>query len=678
MCPAPFVPFAPKVEPASPDTGPGTLVRMRREGRQPATGAFRPADPAHSPTRIRIIHAPVRGAAHRHWENQNKMDKRLAGAALTAALITVVPAYAQDRDDAVVITATRLPTRTSSLLSDVSLVTREEIERSGQSTLGELLGRQHGLEFADNGGPGSIASVFIRGANPNHTLVLVDGLRVGSATTGQTALESIPLDQVERIEVLRGPASALYGSDAIGGVIQVFTRKGRGEPQFNAFAGYGRYDTRDAGAGFSGSSANASYSLQAGYRETDGFSATNDRDKQPFLYNPDRDGFREKKLSGSLAFRPAAGHELGVNFLHSDGVNQYDDGPDFDHRIDKTLSSFGAYTRNRLTSNWTSTLRAGRGTDDQTAGSGPGRTSTFRTDQDQLSWQHDVDLPVGRMLIAYERLEQKITSNFVFAVTRRTIDTWLAGWSGNLGDHGLQANLRHDRNSQFGNKTTGSIGYGYQFNPEWRAYASAGSAFRAPSFNELYFPDFGNPELKPEQARSAEIGTVWERGGQRASIVYFRNRVRELISFDPLTFTAINVNRAKLQGWTFAYGADYGDWIVDASIDLQRPRDERSGERLIRRADRKLVLAAQRIFDTWRVGGEIIAVGDRTDTDFATGATVTLGGYTLFNATAKYAFAPDWALEARAENLADKKYEKAYGFATPGRSLFVGVRYAPR
>ncbi len=606
------------------------------------------------------------------------MNKQLSQLTLAAALAGVFPVHAQERDDVVVITATRIPTRASSLLSDVTVVSREQIDRAAQSTLGELLGRQPGLTLVDNGGPGSNTSVFVRGANANHTLILVDGLRVGSATTGQTALESIPLDQVERIEILRGPASALYGSDAIGGVIQVFTRKGQGAPRANAFAGYGRYATREASAGLSGGSQSLSYSLQAGYYETNGFSATNDPAKQPFLFNPDRDGLRNKQFSGSLALRPAAGHELGLNVLYSDGVNQFDNGRGFDDRIDKTLSSFGAYSRNRLTSIWTSTLRVGRGTDDQTVRGAPGDTSTFRTDQDQFAWQNDVDLPFGRALFALERLEQKIASSVAFPVAARAINTVLGGWSGNLGRHRLQANLRHDRNTQFGNKSTATLAYGYQISDAWRAYASAGTAFRAPSFNELYFPDFGNPELKPEQARNAEVGATWESGGQRANLVAFRNRVRELISFDPVTFTAINVNRAKLEGLTLAYSADYGNWIVGAGLDLLRARDEATGERLIRRPSRKLALSAEHLAGPWRVGGELVAVGNRTDNDFTTGETIKLGGYALLNATAKYAFAAGWAIEARADNLTDKEYENAFGFATPGRSLFVGVRYAPK
>ncbi|MGB0127497.1 MAG: TonB-dependent receptor, partial [Rhodocyclaceae bacterium] len=451
-----------------------------------------------------------------------------------ASLFSIASPLAQAAEDlaTIVVTATRQPQRVSELLADVSVVSREDIEQSGQSTVTDLLARQPGLQVSNNGGPGKASSIYIRGATDKQTLVLIDGVRIGSATLGTASLSQIPLSQIERIEILRGPGSALYGADAVGGVIQIFTKKGQGPLQGNAFAGFGSRNTQDLSAGLSGGDERWSYSLRGSYYNTDGIKAIADRRKQPYNYDPSRDsdGFRSSGVSGSVAFRPADGHEIGVSLLVAKGRNWYESGPNFDTHADIEQSAFSLYTRNRLAERWTSTLRASRSIDDSTDFSPYSPDGArFKTTQDQLAWQNDVRLPVGNLLVALETLNQKVLSEGNFDRSRR-IDSVLAGWSGNLGNHRLQANVRHDDNSQFGGKTTGYGGYGYQITPALRAQVSLGSAFRAPTFNELYYPDFGNPNLKPETALNKEMGLAWELGEQRASATIYDNRVKDLIN----------------------------------------------------------------------------------------------------------------------------------------------------
>ncbi|MBV5332198.1 TonB-dependent receptor, partial [bacterium] len=309
---------------------------------------------------------------------------------------------------------------------------------------------QPGIEFASNGGPGTNSSVFIRGASTKQTIVLIDGLRVGSASSGDVAFSRIPLAQIERIEIVRGPASSLYGADAIGGVIQIFTQRGEGPARFNASAGYGTDKTTDSRAGVSAGNETFSYSLQAAH-------------------------YRNSSISGSFAYRPAKGHELGLTLLNSAGVSQYDSAPKAsDFSNEQTLSAYALTSRNKFAQAWTSTLRFGRSTDDATSRADSVVTSVFHTEQDQMSWQNDVKLPVGQALLAVEHLQQKLMSSTDFQANQRTIRSLLAGWNGNLGNHRLQGNLRHDENSQFGGKTTGGFGYGYQFSPDWRGRLSYG------------------------------------------------------------------------------------------------------------------------------------------------------------------------------------------------------------
>lgn len=606
----------------------------------------------------------------------NHPSRITAVAAAVAAVFSVSATAAEPVGDqpTIVVTATRQPTRADELLADVTVIDREEIEQAGQSSLAELLARQPGIQMTNSGGPGKATSVFIRGANASQTLLLIDGQRVGSATLGTASFQGIPLSQIERIEILRGPASALYGADAIGGVIQIFTKRGEGPTRLSAFAGYGSYDTSKASADIAGGTKEWSYSLRAGYEDTKGFNAIADRAKQPFLFNPDRDGYRNHNMTANLSFRPAPGHEIGASVFNSDGRAWYDGGPSFDNHTDLTVTSYNAYSKNRLTDAWTSTLRIGRATDDSTDyGAFNPQGAIFRTDQDQLAWQNDITLPLGQALFALETLEQKAHSDKNFDRSRR-IDSLLAGWTGNFGAHRFQLNVRRDDNSQFGGKTTGLFAYGYQFTPEWRAHLSAGSGFRAPSFNELYFPGFGNANLSPERAFNREIGVYWDSGLHSASAIYFNNRVRDLIAFDS-SFIPHNVGRAKLEGMTFAYRGSLAGTRLGATLDVQRARDEDTGKRLNRRAEKQLSLSATRRFGAWEAGAELSAVGARYD-DLKN--TRRMGGYGLLNATLNYHLDPEWTVEARANNLTDKKYETAWGYGVSGANLFIGLRYVPR
>ena len=601
--------------------------------------------------------------------------------AFTLALCAAFAASAAADDAKVVVTATRQQQRTNELLADVSVISRDDIEQAGQTTLAELLARQPGLQVSINGGPGKVTGLFIRGANPSHTLVLIDGVRIGSATLGTPALEQIPLSQVERIEILRGPGSALYGADAIGGVIQIFTKRGQGEPAADAFAGVGSYNSHELSGGFSGGNKLWSYSLRASDYSTDGIKAIDDKAKQPFVFDPSRttDGYRNASLSGSLAFRPAVGHEIGGTMLATKGRNWFESGPNFDSRADLAQSALSLYSRNRLADMWTSTVRLGQSIDDSTSFTpfDPPTGSRIKTTQDQFTWQNDVRVPVGNLLVALESLKQHALVEGGFD-RQRSIDSGLVGWSGRLGDHRLQANLRRDDNSQFGGKTTGYAGYGYQFNDALRAQLSAGSAFRAPSFNELYYPGFGNPTLKPESAHNKEAGLVWEQGGRRASVTVFDNRVSDLIVTvcDAFFFCVpANVGRAKLQGMSLSYSGKIAGFDFDGSVDLLSARDADTNKHLPRRADEQASLRLSRPVGPWTVGAEWQGVGDRYD---STSETKHMGGYGLLNAFARYAVTKDLNVEARANNLGDRKYETAYGFGSPGANVFVGLRYSPR
>jgi vitamin B12 transporter len=626
------------------------------------------------------------------------MLNKLRCAALVVAIAAASSVQASG-EDAVVVTATRTPERASALTSDISVITREQIERAPQSSLAELLQAQPGLQVSTNGGIGTPTSVSIRGGSSQQTLVLIDGERLSSSTVGTTALENIPLNQIERIEILRGPASSLYGADAVAGVIQIFTRKGEGAPHLTIEAGAGSYRTAVGSLDYGGRIGGTRFNVNLGYTGSGSFSATK---PGTYGYNPDRDPYLDRNLSAQVSHRFGADHELGARLFYSRGTTHFDAANcdptytvctnNFDNYQKQTLSSTSIYTRDRLAPNWTSELRLGRSEDNMTgyyldpvADSVGGQG--FRTTQNQYIWQNDIALASGKLMLAAERRVEMVNSNAVaYTVGERSTNALVGGYQLWLGAHTLQLSARRDDNSQFGSHSTGSLGYGYQFNPAWRATASVGTAFRAPTFNDLYWPvDFssyyvGNPNLRPERARNRDVGLVYETAAQRFSLTAYENRVSDLITFGnaptPAFFvTTVNVGTAVLKGATASYDGRFGSWKLRASYDVLSAKDADTGNYLIRRAKDSGSVELRYGSGRWDSGAQLVASGPRW-VDAAN--TQQTGGFGLVNLDTRYALDRAWSMIARVNNLFDKKYELVQGFNTPGASLFVGVRYSAK
>lgn len=582
----------------------------------------------------------------------------------------------------VVVTATRIPQKLSETSQQAVVITRDEIAASGHLSLVELLAARGGVEITNSGGLGQPSAVFMRGAEARHTMVLIDGLRIGSATAGGTAFENIPLNQIERIEIVPGPLSSVYGSDAIGGVIQIFTRSGKGN---SARVGVGSFGTREASASFSRTFNNDStdFNFSAGVLESASFDAT--LPTIPFAqHNPDSDRYRNRNVSARLTQQIAAGHSLGFTAFQSEGAAHFDVGPATDDVNRQTLQAFSIFSRNRITANWTSLLRIGTTRDDSdSVGAFP---DYFRTDQNQATWQNDFQLPVGTLVGGLEYLDQRVASNTLFKQTGRTVTSVFAGYGGNFGDHGLQLNARHDENSQFGGRDTGSLGYSYRISAPLRIRAGAGTAFKAPTFNDLYFPDlapffFSNPNLRPERSRSREVGVDYRSGERNLGITVFQNDITDLITVftDPATFvsTTQNLSRVRTEGVEIAWRGALWGWQTRAQLTLQDPRDETTGAQLRRRAKEHGSIGAERRFGRWRFGADVVASGQRFDST-SEAPNTRMHGYGLVNLTAGYALARDWSIHARWNNVFDREYELVQFFNTPGSSLFAWVAWQPR
>jgi vitamin B12 transporter len=594
--------------------------------------------------------------------------------------------------DDTVITATRTPQPRESLIADVTVVDAETIERSGQMTLAELLQMQAGIEVSNNGGAGKATNIFIRGTSSSHVLVLLDGLRSQSSTTGTTTFENIPLNQIERIEILRGPATSLYGQDAIGGVIQIFTKKGDAKPNFYANAGYGTFNTKTANAGFSGKLNNTKLAINIGAQDTDGFSAlkTNQNNIK------DNDGYRNTSMNVSLSHELVAGHEVGLNFLNSDGTTHFDNRfnvTDFDSKAELNQQAASVFSKNKLTDAWLSTLKLGFSKDklksfDEISTPNFDR---FDTKQNQLNWQNDFKLPVGTLTLMYDRLEEKVRSNTKFNNTKRTNEGFVASYLANMQAHSLHASIREDHNSSFGNQLTGGLGYGYSFNQSWRATASYGSAFKAPSFNDLFFPPYldfftglpvatSNPNLVPEKSDNLEASLRFQNDVTQASVTVYENKIRNLIALDA-NFVPFNANKATIKGMTLAANHQINRWNFSGSIDIQSPRDDETGNLLVRRANRHAKGSMAYQIDDWRFGLEALSTSKRYN---EVDNKLPLAGYTIFNLTSEYKINPHWKLQARVNNVFDKDYALAldgnpnttgFIYNTPGSNLFVNVRW---
>jgi len=605
------------------------------------------------------------------WPKGESM-KRIIVAALCAYAAST--AWPQEPEDAVVVTATRFPQARSQTLQPVNIITAEDVARSGQQTMVEVLQTLGGVEVTSNGGFGQVSGAFIRGANSNHTLVLVDGMRISSATAGTTALENIPLGQIERIEIVPGQLSSLYGSDAIGGVIQIFTKSGKYSPGTSITAGAGSYNTRSISGGVNRTVDDTDFSLAFGYFETDGFDAT--KPTIPFgLHNSDRDGYRNTNFSGKIARHLDRSNELGLSIFQSDGAAHFDNGPTTDDVNHQTLSAYSLYSRNQITSAWQSLVRTGESTDDLTVTGALPRF--FRTRQPQVTWQNDVKLGPGTAIAGVEYLAQNVASDTAYTQTYRTIKSTFTGYSGEYDKHGWQANVRQDDNSQFGNHTTGLVGYAYRLTSELRLRVGAGTAFKAPTFNDLYFPGQSNPDLRPERSRSKEAGVNYEVGSNRFSATYFDNHITDLIVFPTFTSPPENIDRARIKGTELAYQGFFGGLQANAQLTFQDPVNEETGKLLQRRAREHSRLALSDAAGPWRVGAEVVASGARFDSTGESPGT-KMHGYGLLNLTASYALSRDWSVRARWNNVFDREYELAQNFNTPGSNVFVAVQYQPR
>jgi len=588
----------------------------------------------------------------------------------------------------VVVTGSREPQPLDRLVGDVAVIDATRIRDSSADSVEDLLRREGGIQLSRTGGPGQPAGVLLRGSSASSVVVLIDGVRIGSATLGQADLASLSLAAVERIEILRGPASSLYGADAVGGVVQIITRQGAGAPKVMAHLAVGELQSSEADFSVAGAAAGWDYALGLGREASDGVSTLRPNDAFG-NHNPDRDGFTRThaQLRGGLSLAP--GHRIGANLVESRVRLQYDASeflppnftqdatPDCRSRFNTRVAAIDY--RGTLSSAWTHTVQMAQQRDDLVSGANV--LDSFETERRQLSWQSAWTFAPGQQWVgALERLNEAVQSSSYAGGQERSNTAVVLGYTGAFGAHKLQVDVRHDRNAVYGNVDTGKLGWAMDVVPGLTLRAVAGTAFRGVSFNDLYFPGYGVPTVQPERSRSIEIGLQWKDGEQAASATLYRNQVRDLIGYEPDRARcpadpaydfgcAANVSSARLAGATFTAAQRLGDFGLRAALDFLDAKDRSTGQRLTRRAARQHSLALDWTGGPWSVDAALTGVGARPE------GGSTLGAYETLDLQARYSVGPRWRVEARLLNALDRDYQPARDYQSIGRQAWIGVRY---
>ena len=624
----------------------------------------------------------------------------------------------------VFVTATRVPIAKNNVIADVTTISSEDIERAGSSSLPELLQRQPGIEISNLGGAGKVSTLSLRGTSSTHSIVLIDGMRVGAATSGFSAIEHIPLSQIEKIEILRGPASSLYGQDAIGGVIQIFTKKGVDGFKPYVGIGYGSYNTSNFQSGIRGGNNQTTYAINFAAMNTDGFSAfipnpNNTSGAVTNAANLDKDGYKNYSLSSSLNHKINQDYEIDLQYFLSEGKNKFDQqfanfAPFVDFKNEARQEYYGLNLKGQINNAWQSSIKIGQSTDkyldkqkwnpnigvyDPTPTSSWGcggfcgaqdssLVDLYKTTQNQFTWQNNIKLNKGSLTLLYDFLEQKIKTTDLYEKTQRTNHGVMVGYSLIEDKHNFQSNFRKDFNSAYDDAVTGNIGYAYSINSNWTIASSYGTAFVSPSFNYLYsLADtyaLGNPNLKPEKSKNIEGSIRYKDNSGSISLTMFQNKIDDFIIYSNPTYstgsrtTTQNLNKAEIQGLTISGDQFLGHFQIKGSVTSQSAKNEDTDKYLPRRASLIGNISLNYYIGQWNIGVEETFSGNRFN-DAAN--TVNLSGYALTNIVADYKINDKLKLNLRLNNVFDKDYslaaegESGFRYQTAGRNIFANLNY---
>ncbi|WLG73446.1 TonB-dependent receptor domain-containing protein [Pseudomonas simiae] len=623
--------------------------------------------------------------------------------ALPLLLLTSPDLLADTRDDAlklpnVVISANRQVQARNDSSAANTVFTRDDIDRLQPTSVTDLLSRVPGVQVAPTGGRGSLPGIFIRGTKSAQSLVLVDGQRIANTTSGDSGLQYLNVDQIERVEVLRGSRSVIYGSDAIGGVIQVFTRRNTEQGlQPRLKLGFGSNQTWERSLGLSGGDEHTRFNLGASLDDTAGINSTH----TSFPSDGDHDAYRNQSLSLNLSHSFSDELETGFNLLDNRGKSEYDNSfGRYDATTGRTLgqkpytnytvSSASGYVDAKLNERWQSRLELGHSENrDTKRDTLSDDFSVFNTYRDSVNWQNDLTLnDRNSLILGGDWYEDRFHGSTLFTensrwnraafVQHRFKGDWFS----------TELGLRRDQNQQFGGQNSWSGTLTLPVNPDNDVLLSYSEGFRAPTFNDLYYPDtkYSNPNLQPETSKSYEL--QWRSqlsDSTRLEASLYRTDLSDAIILDR-SGKPQNVASARINGFEAALKQELFGWQGNLGLSIIDPRDRDSGHTLARRARRTLNLDLDRQFDKLGVGASWQAISSSYDDE---DNTHRLGGYALLGLRSSWALNREVALSLKVDNLLDKTYARArYSYNDPtyannqdyreeGRVWMVGVTWTP-
>ena len=613
---------------------------------------------------------------------------------LYLSLVGVALAGNDEQRKTVIVTATRTAQTADEVLSSVTVISREDIERRQARSVEDLLRGTQGISITNNGGPGKNTSVFMRGTESDHILVLIDGVRAGSATSGGAAYGNIPIEQIERIEIVRGPRSSLYGSEAIGGVIQIFTRKGGKEGFTPSFSiGGGSYGTFNGSAGLSGRSKRGWFNMNISGKNTNGFNSCSGKPYPNgagcFTNEPDRDGYQNVAGSFRAGYLFKNGLDIETNFMRSSGKVNYDG--KYSNKSELVQQVFGGKARYSPFEFWKVTLAGGRSRENSKDFLGQGKNfkSRFDSRRDTITLQNDFTLNKSHLLtVGADYKNDTVSSSEDFEVTSRNNLGAFAQHQATVFKQDLELSIRYDENEQFGGNVTGGAGWGYTLTEWLRFTANVGTAFKAPTFNELYYPGgYSNANLRPEESVSYEFGTSGKIKQTNWAFNIYETQIHDLIANDA-SWVPQNINKVRIRGFEGMISTRIKKWQINTNLTLLDAQNKSSGINrgniLPRRAKESFRFDVNRKFDKFKlfglsfnkytIGTQLLVVGQRYD-DLAN--TRKLDSYVKLDIRGEYTLNQNWRVQGRIENISNERYETASFYNQPGRNFFITLRYQP-
>ena len=589
---------------------------------------------------------------------------------LAVATTLTTPTLLQAEEADVIITASRTAETYNETLASVTVITRQDIESSQANSLQDLLTGHSSLDIRQSGGLGKVSSLFLRGTNTSHTLFLVDGIKLGSASLGTTSFQHIPLQQIERIEIVRGPRSSLYGSEAIGGVVQIFTRKGTEEHQAQVDLGTGSDGLREAAVSTSGSFTNTRYALNIARQKTDGIDALQD-------IEPDEDGYDNKSIGVNISHQYANGTELQASVMHTEGETEYDG--TWSNNSDFIQQTASLKLGHNITDNWYSSLTLGGSKDEDHSFLDATHASLFTTKRKQASWQNDLALNERNLMtLGVDYQHDDVGKENDFTEHQRENTGVFIQHQANLGNSEITASLRNDHNESFGSHTTGSLALGHKLG-NTQLYASYGTAFKAPTFNDLYYPWGGNPDLEPEESTSIELGVRSSHSWGSIEANLYQTDIDKLINWICVSgcdsfgvWEPRNIDETEIKGAEFIVTAEILGWQTSTALSWVDPTNKKTGKTLAHRAEETAKLGVHRKFQKLTLGMSLLAQSgryiDQTNSD-------QTAGYGVVDLRAAWDVNQQLQIKGKVDNATDKEYETSPGYNTAERTYFVGLSY---